>query len=327
MKALLAALSAAAAIVIAASHSYGRDVKGVPHVGYLSVLSANDHGPHTEAFRKALRDLGYVERSNLVVEYRWADFKLDRLPSLARELVGMNVSAIVALEPPAVLAAAAATKSIPIVMRATTDPVKLGLIDSLAHPGRNVTGVMSVSTDLQGKRLELLRDVMGRGRNVAVLWNPDLGVRASQLDNFRRAGEALGLRMAFVEVRSAAMIDAAFRADAIKSAAGLTAIRDPLVVSHRAAIAKHAVAAHLPSIFDERDYAISGGLMSFGADLTDLYRRAALYLDKILKGAKPGDLPVEQPTKFELVVNLKTAKALGIAIPQSILLRADEVIE
>jgi putative ABC transport system substrate-binding protein len=212
-------------------------------------------------------------------------------------------------------------------MRATQDPVALGLADSLGHPGRNVTGVTSISPDLHGKRFELLREVMGRQRQIAVLWNPKVEIRQVQLADMRHAGEALGLRTAFVEVTNADEVRAAFASDALKRAGGLTVIRDPLIVSHRAEIAGLAIAAHLPSVFDERDYALAGGLMSYGANVGELYRRAAGYVDKVLRGARPGDLPIEQPTKFELVVNLKTARALGITLPPPILARADEVIE
>jgi len=320
----IASAFALPALLVGAWSSWAQPTPAPTHVGFLSMQSAANPGARAEAFLGALRELGYIDGRNIVIDSRWAELRPERLPALARELSAGNVAVIVALEPPGVQAASAATKTIPIVMRATDDPVSQGLADSLARPGGNITGVMSESDELQAKRLELLRELMPGASDVIVFWT---GEGSKQVEVLRRTAPLLGVRLRFLAVHDTRDIEAAFRGGATAGAGGLTVVRTPLVVNNRRLIAELAKGARLPSVFDEREYAEAGGLVSYGANLTELYRRAATYVDRILKGAKPAELPIEQPTKFELVVNLKTAKALGITIPQSILLRADEVIE
>ena len=303
----------------------------VARIGYLSPnLAASPH--LREAFRQGLRDLGYVEGRNVVIEYRDAEGKVERLPALAAELVALKVDVIVAeggntLVP---LAAKQATRTIPIVFAAAADPVGSGLVTSLARPGGNVTGLSSLGPELVGKRLELLTQaVPGVGR-VAVLWLPGaLGERTEKdmLTGAEVAARALGVRLQFVEARGPADFDRAF-SDMTRARAGaLTVLPSNMFLREHRRLVDLAAKNRLPAVYTSREFVDAGGLMSYGANLTDLFRRAATYVDKILKGAKPGDLPVEQPTKFELVINLKTAKALGLTIPPSVLARADQIIE
>jgi putative ABC transport system substrate-binding protein len=297
----------------------------IPQVGVLWPDSGPS--PRVEAFRQGLRDLGYTEGKNIVIEYRYADGKRDRLPELASELVRLKVDVIVALSTLAALPAKKATPAIPIVMT-SGDPVGTGLVASLARPGGNVTGLTAFSTDLVGKRLELLKQAVPSLVRVAVLWDSEGPSKRLEFKEAEAIAPALGLQLQSLEVRSPhPNLEGAFGAASRGRAQGLVVLNNPLTLTYRAQIAGMAVSNRLPSMVDGRDYAEAGGLMSYGADVSDLFRRAATFVDKILKGAKPGDLPVEQPTKFELVVNLKTAKALGLTIPPAVLARADEVIE
>ncbi len=302
----------------------------IARVGYLSLdLAAAAHW--REAFRQGLRDLGYVEGRNLVIEYRSAEGKLERLPALAAELVALKVDVVVAAgSTPAALAAKQATSTLPIVFAAVADPVTSGLVTSLAQPGGNITGVSNVGTELVGKRLELLKQAVPGVSRVAVLWHPGgIGERTEkdQLKEAEVAGPALGVRLQFVEARGPADFDRAF-SDITRARAGaLTVLPSTMFNSERRRLADRAAKNRLPAVYPQRDYVDAGGLMSYGPNFADLFRRAATYVDKVLKGAKPGDLPVEQPTKFELLINLKAAKALGLTIPQSVLARADHVVE
>jgi len=299
--------------------------KKMPRLGVLTILPP-DQSSDIEAFRQGLGQLGYVDGRNIAIEYRYADERLDRLPGLAAELVGFNVDVIVALNPPAARAAKIATKTIPIVMRSSDDPVRTGLITSLARPGGNITGLTSISTDLIGKRLELLNEAVPQAHVVAVLRNstaPDADVRLRETE---ASGRPLGLQLELLEVQSPADFVSAFKVATKRRANALLTIRNPLIVNNRQRIADLAIKTNLPAIYDDREFIDVGGLMSYGADLADLHRRAATYVDKILKGAKPADLPVEQPKKFELVINLKTAKQIGLTIPPNVLARADRVI-
>jgi putative ABC transport system substrate-binding protein len=297
----------------------------IPQVGVLWP----DSGPSTrvEAFRQGLRDLGYTEGKNIVVEYRYADGKRDRLPELAGELVRLKVDVIVAISTLAALPAKKSTTTIPIVM-VSGDPVGTGLVASLARPGDNVTGLTAFSPDLVGKRLELFKEVVPRPSRVAVLWD---AAGPSKILEFREAetsAPALGLQLHSLEVRSPRPdLEGAFAAASRVRVQGLLVLGNPLTQTYREQIVDMALKHRLPSMFDGRDFSEAGGLMSYGPNLSDLFRRAATFVDRILRGAKPADLPVEQPTKFELVVNLKTAKALGLTIPPSLLARADEVIQ
>ena len=301
----------------------------VARIGYLALnLAAAPYLP--EAFRQGLRDLGYVEGRNVVIEYRDAEGKLERLPALAAELVALKVDVIVAPNTPAALAAKQATRTLPIVFIGAGDPVTSGLVTSLARPGGNVTGLSVLSTELVGKWLELLKQVVPGVSRVAALWQP--GAMDERTDKDMQEGaavaaQALGVRLQFVEARGPADFDRAF-SDMTKARAGALTVRPaPMFISERRRLVDLAAKNRLPAVYAWREFVDAGGLMAYGPNLSDLYRRAATYVDKILKGAKLGDLPVEQPTKFELVINLKTAKALGLTIPPAVLARADEVIE
>ncbi len=300
----------------------------VPRLGYLSPnLAASAH--LREAFRQGLRDLGYVEGRNVVLEYRDAEGKLERLPGLAAELVALKVDVIVAPNTVGVLAAKQATETIPIVFAVAADPVGSGLVTSLARPGDTVTGLSILAPELVGKCLELLTQVVLGISRVAVLWQPGgLGERTEKdmLKGAEVAARALGVRLQFVEARGPADFERAFSDMTSVRAGALTVLPNNLFNNERRHLVDLAAKHRLPTVFPYREGADAGGLMAYGANLADLLRRAATYVDKILKGAKPGDLPVEQPTKFELVINLKTANILGLTIPQSVLARADEVI-
>ena len=301
----------------------------VARIGYLSPnLAANPHLP--ESFRQGLRDLGYVEGRNVVIEYRDAEGKLERLPALAAELVALKVDVIVAAGPPAALAAKQATRTLPIVFASSGDPVTSGLVTSLARPGGNVTGLSALTQELVGKRLELLKQAGPGVSQVAVLWHPGvLGERTEKdmLKGAEVAARALGVRLQVVEARGPEDFGRAFSEMTRARAGALTVLGSVMFVNERRRLVDLAAKNRLPAVYAQREFVDAGGLMSYGANLADLFRRAATYVDKILKGAKPGDLPVEQPTKFELVINLKTAKALGLTIPPSLLARADEVIQ
>ena len=283
-----------------------------------------------EAFVQGLRDLGYIEGRNLVIEYRDADGKVERLPALAAELVALKVDVIVASGTLAALAARRATKTLPIVFSPAGDPVGSGLVTSLARPGGNVTGLSAFAPELVGKRLELLKEAVPGISRVAVLWQPGAFGERAEMDTLKRAEVAardLGVPLQFVEARGPADFDRAF-SDMTRARAGaLTVLASNMFNSERRRLVDLAAKNRLPALYSARELVDAGGLMSYGANLADLNRRAATYVDRILKGTKPADLPVEQPTKFELIINLKTAKALGLTIPQSVLGRADEVIQ
>jgi putative ABC transport system substrate-binding protein len=301
----------------------------IARIGYLAGnLAANPHLP--EAFRQGLRDLGYVEGRNVVIEYRDAEGKLERLPTLAAELVALKVDVIVAGSPLAAMAAKQATRTLPIVFAAASDPVASGFVTSLARPGGNVTGLSLLGEELVGKRLELLKQAVPGASRVAVLWQPgSLGERTEKamLMEAEVAARALGVRLQFVEARGPEDFDRAF-SDMTRARAGaLTVLGGAMLFGERRRLVDLAAKNRLPAVYSWREFVDVGGLMAYGANLADLFRRAATYVDRILKGAKPGNLPVEQATKFELVINLKTAKALGLTIPPSLLARADEVIQ
>jgi len=299
----------------------------VRRIGLLSQFSPSDAAPWHQAFRMGLRDLGWIEGKNIIIDYRYAEGKFDRLPDLAVDLVRLNVDVIVASVPTDALAAQKATRAIPIVMAIAPDPVAMGLVESLARPGGNVTGLSNMAVELVGKRLELLKEMVPKLSRVAVLWNPQGAASTLSWKEIQLAARQLGVQLHSLEVRSPDDFDKAFE-DATRARAGaLFIIPDQLIITNLQRIAGLAAKSRLPSIFQFSEFADAGGLVTYGVDRADLFRRAAAFVDKILKGAKPGDLPVEQPTRFELVVNLKTAKAIGLTIPQSVLFRADRVIE
>jgi putative ABC transport system substrate-binding protein len=278
-------------------------------------------------FVQALQQLGWIEGKNIVLEIRYADNRLDRLPEMAAELVRLKVDVIVASGTLAPLAAKQATTTIPIVMGAAGDPVGSGLVTSLARPDGNVTGLSLMSPDLAGKRLELLKELLPRISRVAVIWNAANPYPAQVFRETENAARTLGIEVQSLEVKSPDDFDRVFESARLKRPDALITVEDPLTANYLKQISDFAAANKLPSIYGFREFVAVGGLMSYGVSLSDLYKRAAIYVDKILKGAKPSDLPVEQPTKFELVINLKTAKALGLTVPPSLLARADEVIE
>jgi putative ABC transport system substrate-binding protein len=306
------------------------EVAKVARIGYLGTnLAAGRH--LQEAFLQGLRDLGYVEERNLVIEYRDAEGKLDRLPALAADLVALRVDVIVAPSIGAALAAKQATKTLPIVFALVADPVGNGLVTSLARPGGNVTGVSNLSSELVGKRLELLKQAVPGVTRVAVLWQPgtaDERVQTDQLKEAEIAARALGMRLQFVEVREPADLDKALSDMAKARAGALTVLRDSvLLFTERGRVVELVAKNRLPAVYNAREFVAAGGLMSYAVSFPDLFRRSAVYVDKILKGAMPRDLPVEQPTKFELIINLKAARALGLRIPPSLLAQADQVVD
>ena len=299
----------------------------VPRVGFLITGSSQGVQPLLDAFRQGLRELGYVEGQSIAIEYRWAEGKYERLSDLAAELVRLKLDVIVAVATPAVQAAKQATKAIPIVMLSVGDPVASGFVASVARPGGNITGLANIASELVGKQLQLLREVVPTFSLVAVLWNPANPSNASQLREAETAARALGVRVQPLEAQGPSDIDRAFAAMTRERAGALLVLSDSMLIVQRERIADLAAKSRLPAMYGLRLHAEAGGLMAYGANLLDLVRLTATYVDKILKGAKPADLPVEQPTKFELVINLKTAKTLGLTIPQMLLQRADQVIE
>jgi putative tryptophan/tyrosine transport system substrate-binding protein len=299
----------------------------LPIIGFFGASTASGPlGSWTAALVQRLHELGWNEGRNVAIEYRWAEGRNDRMSEIAAEFVRLKVDVIVASGTPAAVAAEQATSVIPIVITASGDPIGTGLIASLARPGGNVSGLSLQTSDTIGKRLELLREVIPNLRQLAIMANAGNSVSALEMREVQASARALGLEVATLEIRRAADIAPAFgglkgRADALYISG------DPLLISNRIGINILAASAKLPTIYNQREAAEAGGLMSYGPNFSDLFRHAADYVDKILRGAKPADLPVEQPTKFDLVINLTTAKALGLTIPGTVLARADEVIE
>jgi putative ABC transport system substrate-binding protein len=304
--------------------------KKVPRIGYLSPLGPARESTRSEAIRLALRELGYIEGQNIVTEYRYTEGKPDRAPELAAELVRLKVDIlVVAGGETSIRAAKNATKTIPIVMVGTgIDPVKAGLVESLARPGGNVTGLTLLSRELGGKRLELLKEAVPKVARVAVLYDPANRAQVLEVKEVLPvAARSLGLTIQPWEVRAADDFDKVFAALSKERPDGLYVLGGPLMFVNEKRTAGFALKSRLPSVYSNKEAVDSGGLMSYSADLADSYRRVAFFVDKILKGAKPADLPVEQPTKFELVINFKTAKQIGLTIPQSMLYKADKVIK
>jgi len=304
--------------------------KKVPRIGYLSNTDRAGESTRSEAIRRALRELGYIEGQNIAIEYRYAEGKVDRAPELAAELVHLKVDIIVvAGGNRIILAAKNATKTIPIVMvGAAIDPVEAGLVESLARPGGNVTGVTNLTRELGGKRLELLKEAVPKVARVAVLYDPaSSGGVLEVKEVLPVAARALGLTLQPWEVRAADGFEKVFAAMGKQRPDGLYALGSPLINTNRKRIVGFALKSRLLSMYISREDVEAGGLMSYGADLADSYRRVAYFVDRILKGAKPADLPVEQPTKFELVINLKTAKQIGVTIPPEVLARANRLIK
>jgi putative ABC transport system substrate-binding protein len=322
-RAFIAALGGAAALPLAA---HAQQAGKLPTIGYLGSATPATQGQWVAAFVERLRELGWIDGRNVTIEYRWGEGRDERFAEIAAEFVRLKVDVIVTLGTQPVLAAKQATAHVPIVFAAAGDPVGTGLVASLARPGSNLTGLSLQAPDLAGKRLELLREVIPSLRRVAVLINVGNAAAVRELGEVQAAARTLGLELITLEIRRAEDIAPAI--EALKSRTEVLYVpSDPLFTPNRIRINTLALSARLPTIFFERDYVDAGGLMSYGPNRSDMFRRAAELVDKILRGAKPGDLPVEQPTKFELVINLTTAKALGIDVPTSLLARADEVIE
>jgi len=299
----------------------------VSRVGFLgnstAALEANLVGP----FREGLHDLGDVEGRNILIEYRWAEGKYERLPALVAELAALKVDVIVTAGTPAALAVEKTAPSIPLVMVAVGDPVGVGLVVDLGRPGGNATGLSSIAPELEGKRLELLREVVPKLSHIAVLWNPDNPFHTGSLKETRAAARVLGIKAQFLGVRVSEDLPAAFASIVKERPGALLVLADRVFLHNRARIVDFEAKQRLPGVYAYRELVEAGGLMSFGPNYADMHRRAASYVDKILKGSKPADLPVEQPTRFELMINLKTAKALGLKIPPSLLARADAVVQ
>jgi putative ABC transport system substrate-binding protein len=298
----------------------------VPHVGYLDFGSPASGAVNLDAFRQGLRDLGWVEGRNIVLEVRFADGKPARLPELAAELVGLHVDLIFASSAPAALAAKHATSTIPIVIGFVADPVGSGVVASLAHPGGNITGWTHLGFELRGKYLELLKEAIPSATRMGALLNPANPVHVASVKVLEGAAQALGVQLTVVEAQDVNGIEAAFSTLAQQRAEALAVPPDGFFLAEAARIVSLAARNRLPTLWGVKAPVKAGGLMAYGVNFPSMYRRGAYFVDKILKGARPADLPVEQPTKFELVINLRTAKALGVTIPQSMLLRADEVI-
>jgi putative ABC transport system substrate-binding protein len=297
----------------------------VPKIGLLGPGSSSDSASSREILLKALHELGYIDGKNITIEYRYADNKVERLPALADELVRLKADVLVTTSTPAAIAAKNSTRTIPIIFLGVSDPVTAGLIDSLARPGGNLTGFTSIAAVLAGKRLELLKETIPKLSRVAVLWNPqDPGSRLNWKESQLPARE-LGLQLHSVEVSRIGEYEGAFK-EAVKVRSGALAV-SPLTFANPTRLAELAIKHRLPAISTQPSFVANGGLMSCGPDQADTFRRAAVFVDKILKGTKSADLPVEQPTKFELVINLKTAKALGLTIPPVMMMRAEKVIK
>jgi putative ABC transport system substrate-binding protein len=296
-------------------------------IGCLETGSASEHAEAWEAFRRGLRELGYVEDQNITLEFRFAQGRPDRLPGLAAELARLRVDAIVTESNAGGLAAKHATRTIPVVMAASGDPVRAGVVDSLARPGGNVTGLTLLSTEVSAKRLQLLKEVAPKTTRVAVIWNGANPAGRDSLRETEAAARALGLRLQAVEVRTPGDLDAAFASVLTARPSAFITLPDGMLWTNRARIADFAARSRLPGVFDERAFAEAGGLMAYGPSLASNFRRAAALVDRILTGTRPAELPVEQPTRLEMVINLKTARALGLTVPRSVLLRADRVIE
>jgi putative ABC transport system substrate-binding protein len=298
----------------------------IPRIGYLSTVSHSVNAARIEALRQGLRELGYVEGKNIVIEWRYAEGKLDRLPSLAAELVRLKVDVFITAAPPPTRAANTATATIPIVMAFDDDPVANGFVVSLARPGGNITGLSTLAPEISGKQIELLKEIVPRLSSVAVLGTSTVPQYAQVLKEIELAAKAFGVKVQHLDILHPEDIETAFREATRARTDAVFVLGSPILNSQRKQILDLAVKSRLPATYSRPEYVENGGLMTYGPNINDLFRRAATYVDKILKGAKPADLPVEQPTKFEFVINLKAAKQIGLTIPPNVLARADRVI-
>ena len=322
-------ISLVAALAVVPLGTEAQQARKTARIGFLSPSSLSDVRTRTfvEAFHQGLRDLGWIEGQNLTIEYRWADERTERLRDLATDLARLQVDVVVAATSPAVQAAKQAIPTIPIVMTNAGDAVASGFVASIARPEANVTGLSMMGGELVGKQLQILKEVVPRLSRVALLWNPTNSSNAPQLRHAQEAVRTLGLRLQALEVRRPAELDDAFAAITKEHAGAVIVVLDSMLIANRTRIADLAARRHLPTMYGLSDHVRAGGLMAYGPDVADMYRRAATYVDKILKGSKLTELPVEQPTKFELIVNLSAARALGLTIPPSISARADQLIQ
>jgi putative ABC transport system substrate-binding protein len=318
---------ALATVILAFFHLVGAQPTKVPRIGYLGGVSPSTNAALIEAFRQGLRELGYVEGKNIVIEWRHHEGKVDRLPALAAELVRLKVDIIITVGPPAARAAKEATVTSPIVMMQVGDPVGSGFVASLARPGGNITGSSTLAPELSGKRLELLKEIVPRLSRVAVLGTSTNPGSAQSLRETELAAGAFGVKLQYLDVLDPKDIETAFRAASKGRAEALLLLGSPITFSQRTQVLDLAIKGRLPAIYAFPEFVEEGGLMTYSVSFTDLFRRAATYVDKILKGAKPADLPVEQPTKFEFIINLKAAKQIGLTIPPNVLARADKVLK
>jgi putative tryptophan/tyrosine transport system substrate-binding protein len=324
----LALLTVVIAIVTLGAAAQAQQPAKIPRIGYISGAGdASNQGPYVEALRQGLRDLGYIENKNFVIEFRGAEGKTDRYPTLVNQLVQLKVDVLVVTTFPSALIAKEATKTIPIVMVSNRDPVATGIVESLARPGANITGLATLSQDLSGKRLELLTEVIPRLIRVGIIRDPTSPATAIVFKEYEMAARALKLQIQSMEVQRENLdLESTFQSALKNRPSAIITITTSLLFRHQKQITELAIKHRLPSLFEGRTWVESGGLMSYSTDDLAVYRRAATYVDKILKGAKPADLPIEQPTKFEFVINLRTAKQIALTIPQTVLVKADRVI-
>jgi putative ABC transport system substrate-binding protein len=313
-------------LLLTVSLAQAQQAGKIPRIGYLLGPSLSSLAARIEAFRQGLRELGYVEGKNIVIEYRSAEGEIDRLPALAAELVRLKVDVIVTGGPAPTRSAREATITIPIVMAQDSDPVANGFVASLARPGGNITGLSTLAPEISGKRLELLKETVPRLSRVAVFGTSNYPGNAQSLREVELVAGAFGVKLQYLDVLSPKDIETAFRAATKGRAQAVLTLNSPILLSQRAQIVELAVKSRLPVIFPQSEYVEDGGLMAYGTSITDLYRRAATYVDKILKGRTPADLPVEQPMKFEFIINLIAAKQIGLTVPPNVLVRADKVI-
>jgi putative ABC transport system substrate-binding protein len=319
-------LALCALLVALSSSATAQQATKVPRIGYLAATSLSAIASRTDAFKQGLRGLGYVEGKNLAIDWRSAEGKFDRLPALTAELVHLKVDVIVSAGPTVTRAAKEATSTIPIVMAQDTDPVGSGFVASLARPGGNITGLATLSPDMSGKLLELLKEISPRLSRVVVIGNSTNPGNVQELRETELAAKAFGIQVQYLDVRAPQDIEISFRAATKGRADALLMLGNPILNAHRAQVVGLAGKSRLPTTYNRPEFVEAGGLMTYGVSYNDLLRRAATFVDKILKGAKPADLPVEQPTKFELIINLKAAKQIDLTIPPNVLARADRVI-
>jgi ABC-type uncharacterized transport system substrate-binding protein len=327
MKKKITVLSLCAMLLALCVSAEAQQPTKIPWIGFLGVSSASTLAARIEAFRQGLRELGYVEGKSIVIEYRWAEGKFDRLPALAAELVRLKVDIIVTGGTTSTRAAKKATVTIPIVMGFDNDPVGNGFVASLAHPGGNITGLSTLAPEISGKQLELLKEIVPRLSRVAVLGSSTTPGTAQARREIELAAGALKVQLQYLDVLSPKDIETAFQAASKGHADAVLALTNPILNQNRKALADLAVKNRLPAIYYSAEFVEDGGLMTYSVSTTDPFRRAAVYVDKILKGAKPAELPVEQPQKFEFIINLKAAKQIGLTIPPNVLVRADKVIK